>query len=47
MAVGERLKELGILPWLDVWEIRPGDTLAAGAAEADQVDQVGGGLHRP
>lgn len=24
MAVGEQLKELGILPWLDVWEIRPG-----------------------
>jgi hypothetical protein len=23
-AIGERLKELGILPWLDVWEIRPG-----------------------
>lgn len=23
-AVGERLKELGILPWLDIWEIRPG-----------------------
>ncbi len=23
-AVGEQLKELGILPWLDVWEIRPG-----------------------
>jgi|HubBroStandDraft_1064217.scaffolds.fasta_scaffold03529_2 GTPase SAR1 family protein len=23
-ATGERLKELGILPWLDVWEIRPG-----------------------
>ena len=24
MAIGERLKELGILPWLDIWEIRPG-----------------------
>jgi hypothetical protein len=24
MAIGERLKERGILPWLDVWEIRPG-----------------------
>ncbi len=24
MAIGERLKEGGILPWLDVWEIRPG-----------------------
>ena len=23
-AIGEQLKELGILPWLDVWEIRPG-----------------------
>ena len=23
-AVGEQLKERGILPWLDVWEIRPG-----------------------
>jgi WD40 repeat protein len=23
-AIGERLKERGILPWLDVWEIRPG-----------------------
>jgi hypothetical protein len=23
-AIGERLKELGILPWLDLWEIRPG-----------------------
>ena len=23
-ALGERLKELGILPWLDVWDIRPG-----------------------
>jgi hypothetical protein len=23
-AVGDQLKELGILPWLDVWEIRPG-----------------------
>lgn len=24
MVIGERLKERGILPWLDVWEIRPG-----------------------
>ncbi|HJQ33080.1 MAG TPA: TIR domain-containing protein [Pyrinomonadaceae bacterium] len=24
MAVGERLKEHGLLPWLDVWELRPG-----------------------
>jgi GTPase SAR1 family protein len=24
MAIGERLKERGILPWLDAWEIRPG-----------------------
>ena len=24
MAIGERLKERGILPWLDIWEIRPG-----------------------
>jgi WD40 repeat protein len=24
MAIGERLKEHGVLPWLDVWEIRPG-----------------------
>jgi len=24
MTIGERLKERGILPWLDVWEIRPG-----------------------
>jgi TIR domain len=24
MAIGERLKERGVLPWLDVWEIRPG-----------------------
>ena len=23
-AIGEQLKERGILPWLDVWEIRPG-----------------------
>jgi GTPase SAR1 family protein len=23
-AIGERLKERGILPWLDIWEIRPG-----------------------
>jgi len=23
-AVGEQLKERGILPWLDIWEIRPG-----------------------
>jgi len=23
-AIGEQLKELGILPWMDVWEIRPG-----------------------
>ena len=23
-AFGERLKERGILPWLDAWEIRPG-----------------------
>ena len=23
-AIGEQLKELGILPWLDVWEIQPG-----------------------
>jgi hypothetical protein len=23
-GTGERLKELGILPWLDIWEIRPG-----------------------
>jgi len=23
-AIGERLKELGILPWLDAWAIRPG-----------------------
>jgi len=24
VAIGERLKERGILPWLDIWEIRPG-----------------------
>ena len=24
MAIGERLKERGILPWLDTWEIPPG-----------------------
>ena len=24
IAIGERLKERGIRPWLDVWEIRPG-----------------------
>ena len=24
VAIGERLKARGILPWLDVWEIRPG-----------------------
>jgi GTPase SAR1 family protein len=24
MAIGERLRELGILPWLDIWEIPPG-----------------------
>jgi hypothetical protein len=24
MAIGGRLKERGILPWLDIWEIRPG-----------------------
>jgi small GTP-binding protein len=24
MAIGDRLKERGILPWLDAWEIRPG-----------------------
>lgn len=24
MAIGEQLKDRGILPWLDVWEIRPG-----------------------
>ena len=24
MAIGERLRERGILPWLDIWEIRPG-----------------------
>jgi WD40 repeat protein len=23
-AVGEQLKELGLLPWLDVWELQPG-----------------------
>jgi hypothetical protein len=23
-AIGEKLKEYGILPWLDIWEIRPG-----------------------
>jgi hypothetical protein len=23
-AIGKRLKERGILPWLDIWEIRPG-----------------------
>ena len=23
-AIGEQLKELGVLPWMDVWEIRPG-----------------------
>jgi hypothetical protein len=23
MAIGERLRERGILPWLDIWEIRP------------------------
>lgn len=23
-AIGDRLKERGILPWLDVWEVRPG-----------------------
>jgi len=25
MRIGERLKEQGILPWLDEWEIRPGE----------------------
>ena len=24
MAIGERLKQRGILPWLDTWDIRPG-----------------------
>lgn len=24
IAIGERLKERGVLPWLDIWEIRPG-----------------------
>ena len=24
MAIGDRLRERGVLPWLDVWEIRPG-----------------------
>jgi len=24
MEIGERLKQRGILPWLDIWEIRPG-----------------------
>jgi TIR domain len=24
IAIGERLKERGLLPWLDIWEIRPG-----------------------
>src|SRR5262249_24424319 len=24
ITIGERLKERGILPWLDIWEIRPG-----------------------
>jgi GTPase SAR1 family protein len=24
IAIGERLKERGILPWLDIWDIRPG-----------------------
>jgi hypothetical protein len=24
MTIGTRLKERGILPWLDVWEVRPG-----------------------
>ena len=24
IEIGERLKERGILPWLDIWEIRPG-----------------------
>jgi hypothetical protein len=26
MRIGERLKERGILPWLDVWELRPGES---------------------
>jgi hypothetical protein len=24
IAIGERLKDRGVLPWLDIWEIRPG-----------------------
>jgi len=24
LAIGDRLKERGILPWVDIWEIRPG-----------------------
>jgi hypothetical protein len=24
IAIGERLRERGLLPWLDIWEIRPG-----------------------
>ena len=24
IAIAERLKERGVLPWLDIWEIRPG-----------------------
>ena len=47
IAIGDRLKERGILPWLDIWEIRPGTRWQKELQKQHQVDQVGRGLHRP
>ena len=46
IAIGERLKERGILPWLDIWEIRPGTRWQKELQRNIQVGQVGGRVHR-
>jgi GTPase SAR1 family protein len=37
-AIGQQLKDLGILPWLDEWELRPG--LPWQAALEEQIEQI-------
>ena len=37
VAIGERLKERGILPWLDIWEIQPGRRWQQRTSEEHQV----------
>ncbi|MBC6434433.1 toll/interleukin-1 receptor domain-containing protein [Nostoc sp. HG1] len=39
IQVAEQLKQCGILPWLDIWHLRPGFSWQR--ALEDQIDQIG------